>query len=222
MMASHALEWPGSVAKARAIQKQLAARVSLSPMRKVPELVAGIDVAFPERGSITRAAVVVIRLQDMAVIEQQVSELPTCLPYIPGVLSFREGPAIMDALNKLEHKPDVLMFDGQGIAHPARLGIASHLGVLLGMPSLGIAKSLYIGEHTELGPEQGAFAPLMHEGETLGYALRSRAKVKPVYVSPGNGLSHLQALELVQACCKGYRLPEPTRLADKLSKKLPI
>jgi deoxyribonuclease V len=161
--------------------------------------------------------VVVLAFPSLEPLEYAVARRPTPLPYVPGFLSFREGPAIIAALAELKIKPDLFIFDGQGIAHPRRLGIASHIGVLADMPSIGCAKSLLVGRHGVLDDQRGATAPLIYRGEQVGTALRTRSGTKPVYVSPGHRVSLDSAVRFVMACTTRYRLPETTRAADGLA-----
>lgn len=218
-MANHNdIIWPGSVAKAKEIQQQLAKQVVISSFQGDINYIAGIDVAFPNSGKTTRAAVVLLEYPSLRLVEQVVHESPTVIPYIPGVLSFREGGAVLKALEKLVNPPDILMFDGQGIAHPLGLGIASHVGVVLNMPSIGIAKSCLIGDYNEPEQFKGATTDLVVRGQYCGYVVRSRVNVKPLFISPGHLITKEQALSLALECVTKFRLPEPTRLADKLSK----
>lgn len=219
-MSFKTIVWPGSVLAAKEIQKELAAKVRLTPFEGTIRHIAGIDVAFPNKGCTTRAAIVVLEYPSLNVVEQVTFEMPTVIPYIPGVLSFREGGVVLKAIAKLKTKVDILMFDGQGIAHPQGLGIASHVGVILNKPSMGVAKSCLIGEYDELGLNKGAVSDLVINGKESGYLLRSRTKVKPLFISPGHLITKEQALSLALECCTRFRLPEPTRLADKLSKNL--
>ncbi len=212
--------WPATASEAVALQKDLAPRIETADRLGEVRTIAGIDVAFPGGGDVTRAAVVVLSYPDLAVIETRAVEEPTRFPYVPGLLSFREAPAVLSALEGLSAPPDLLMVDGHGIAHPRRLGIACHVGLLVGLPAIGVAKSRLCGRHDEPGPEKGARMPLTDGGETLGTVLRTRTRVKPVYVSPGHRVGLETAVRLVLACAPRFRLPEPTRLADKLSKKL--
>ncbi|MDE3273813.1 deoxyribonuclease V [Pseudoalteromonas sp. G4] len=210
--------WPGSVAKAKEIQQQLAKQVVISSFQGDINYIAGIDVAFPNSGKTTRAAVVLLEYPSLRLVEQVVHESPTVIPYIPGVLSFREGGAVLKALKKLVKRPDLLMFDGQGVAHPLGLGIASHVGVVLNMPTIGIAKSCLIGDYNEPEQFKGATTDLVVRGQHCGYVVRSRTNVKPLFISPGHLITKEQALSLALECVTKFRLPEPTRLADKLSK----
>jgi deoxyribonuclease V len=174
-------------------------------------------MGFEADGTISRAAVAVLSFPDLQVIETNLAYRPTSFPYIPGFLSFREIPAVLDALEKIKTTPDIILCDGQGIAHPRRLGIASHLGVLLNIQTIGVAKSLLIGKHEELADARGSWQPLIHKGETIGAVLRTRVGVKPVYVSSGHKISLPTAIDYVLRCTPKYRLPETTRIADKLA-----
>jgi deoxyribonuclease V len=210
--------WPLTVEEAIAIQEKLRTQVVTEDHFKQPvEYVAGVDMGFEADGTISRAAVAVLSFPDLQVIETNLAYRPTSFPYIPGFLSFREIPAVLDALEKTKTIPDIILCDGQGIAHPRRLGIASHLGVLLNIPTIGVAKSLLIGKHEELPDTKGSWQPLIHKGETIGAVLRTRVGVKPVYVSPGHKVSLLTAIDYVLRCTPKYRLPETTRVADKLA-----
>lgn len=211
-------EWDVSPEEAIAIQKRLRSRVSLAPSFRLTDLrtVAGVDASY---GDVNRAAVVVFSFPDLVVLESAVALRESVFPYVPGLLSFREIPAVLDALDKLKTTPDVLICDGQGYAHPRRLGLASHLGVYLDRPAVGCAKSRLVGTYTEPGPAVGDRSPLVHRGEVVGVVLRSKPRTNPLFVSPGNKVDIETSISLVLACLRGYRLPEPTRLADKLSKE---
>ena len=210
--------WPVTVEEAIAIQERLRYQVISSDQLKQPvQYVAGVDMGFESNGTISRAAVAVLSFPDLQVVETSLAYRPTSFPYIPGFLSFREIPAVLDALEKIQITPDIILCDGQGIAHPRRLGIASHLGVILDMPTIGVAKSLLIGKHEELPNTKGSWQPLIHKGETIGAVLRTRQGVKPVYVSIGHQISLTTAIEYVLSCTPKYRLPETTRIADKLA-----
>lgn len=181
--------------------------------------VAGIDVGFhgPGADARARAAVVVLRLGDLAVVESRVAERRVRFPYVPGLLSFRELPVILDALAKLERVPDLYLCDGQGLAHPRRFGLACHLGVILDAPAIGVAKSRLIGRHVEPGQGRGDWAPLTHQGEVIGAALHTRPHTRPVYVSTGHRVSLKTAIQYVMRLAPRYRLPETTRQSDRLS-----
>ncbi len=204
--------WHVSSRRAIEIQKRLAERVSLAsapPIRRV----LGLDCAFTDEAVF--AVGVVWDVAARRVLEARGATAPLTFPYVPGMLSFREAPGLLRVMRRTRHAVDALMCDGQGIAHPRRFGLASHLGVIAQMPACGVAKSILVGEHAPLGTEYGASAPLVYHGERLGTALRTRAGVKPVYASPGHRMTCMQAAELALACANGYRMPEPTRLADR-------
>jgi deoxyribonuclease V len=212
--------WDLSWDEARRVQQVLAGQVTrvddVGPIRTV----AGVDLAYPRTptGVITgRAAVVVLTFPGLEVQEEHVVTRPVTFPYIPGLLSFREAPIALMALQLLRIQPDLLMVDGHGIAHPRRFGIASHLGVLLDLPTIGIARSILVGEAAEPGPVPGDASPLMDGDEPIGMALRTRARSRPLYVSSGHRVSLETAVALVRQCTRGYRLPEPIRLADRLA-----
>lgn len=212
-------DWDGSARHAKRLQGELAARVVLVDDFAPLKVVAGVDVGFEEGGQITRAAAVLLDADDYRLLGQVVARVPASMPYVPGLLSFRELPALLKALAGLPQRPDLVFCDGQGIAHPRRLGIASHLGVVTGLPSIGVAKKVLVGHHAEPGLARGEHVPLEHEGEQIGWMLRSRDRVAPLVVSPGHRVSMNSALELVLRGCRGYRLPEPTRLADRLASR---
>jgi deoxyribonuclease V len=209
--------WKLTPSEAIALQARLAKEIidqdSFGDIRHI----AGIDVGFEDEGRITKAAVCVLAIPELRQVESVVAKRATDFPYVPGLLSFREIPAILEALKQLGTQPDMLFCDGQGRAHPRRLGIASHLGLITELPSVGIAKSLLCGRHQPLGAAKGSRAPLIHREETVGAALRTREHVKPVYVSAGHKISLESALEYVMLCVTRYKLPEPTRLADQLA-----
>ena len=209
--------WPDTAEEAIAIQQELSKEVITSDQLESVQYVAGVDMGFEESGSISRAAVAVLSFPDLQLQEQAIAFRPTSFPYIPGFLSFREIPAVLDALEKLSITPDLILCDGQGIAHPRRFGIASHLGVLIDLPTIGVAKSLLVGKHDELPVEKGAWQPLRYRRETICAVLRTRTGVKPVYVSSGHRVSLETAIDYVMRCTTKYRLPETTRIADKLA-----
>jgi deoxyribonuclease V len=181
--------------------------------------VAGVDCGFPSEhgGEVTRAAVAVLAFPSLELVEHSIVERPTDFPYVPGFLSFREVPAILEALGRLTIRPGLLIVDGQGYAHPRGFGIACHLGVETGLPSIGTAKSRLVGEHREPGAKAGSRVPLEYKGETVGTVLRTRDGVAPLYVSVGHKLDLDSAVSWVLACTRGYRLPETTRWADGLA-----
>lgn len=211
--------WNGNIAAARALQIELAGQVRLVDDHSPLRVVAGLDVGFEESGAVTRAAAVLLDALTLQPLAEVVARLPTRMPYIPGLLSFRELPALLQALDQLPEVPDLVFVDGLGVAHPRGLGIAAHLGVITGLPAIGVAKSILVGVHDELGPLRGERAPLRYQGKIIGYALRSKDKVKPLIVSPGHRVSMEATPELVLAYCTKYRLPEPTRLADRLASR---
>ena len=213
----HAHPWDVTPAEARALQERLRGYVEREDRLGAVRRVAGVDVGFEDGGRTTRAAVVVLSFPDLAPVEQVLARRPTAFPYVPGLLSFREIPAVLEALGRLRTLPDLILCDGQGVAHPRRFGIACHLGVLTDLPTIGVAKSRLIGEHAEPGQTKGVWAPLMDKGEVIGAVLRTRTGVRPVYVSSGHRVSLATAIDYVLACTPRYRLPETTRLADRLA-----
>lgn len=204
-------------AEARAEQERLRHRLIRRGNPKRVRHVAGVDCAFPGEGLITRGAVAVLAWPSLEYVEHVVVERPTDFPYVPGLLSFREVPTLLEALAKLKVRPDLLLCDGQGYAHPRRLGFAAHLGLASGIPSIGVAKSRLIGTHREPGRKAGARTPLMDEGEVIGAVLRTRDGVAPLFVSSGHKVGLDAAVQWVLGCCRGYRLPETTRWADGLA-----
>jgi len=179
--------------------------------------VAGVDTHY--QNGLAIAAVVVVSIQNLEPVDWVTSTQRLNFPYIPGLLAFREGPAVVEALAKLRSQPDLLIFDGQGIAHPRRIGIASHIGLLMDRPSIGCAKTRLVGRHAEPGCEKGSYALLRDRGETIGAALRTRSGVKPVYVSIGHRVDLPDSIRLILQCCRRFRLPEPIRRADQLARK---
>lgn len=210
-------DWVLTAEAAIAIQQDLRSEVITTDQFNSIQAVAGVDVGFEEEGAVTRAAVAVLSLDTLQVKDQVIARRPTEFPYIPGFLSFREVPAVLAALEKLTVLPDLLLCDGQGIAHPRRFGIACHLGLLTNLPSIGVAKSLLVGRHAELSNERGAWQPLLDKGEVVGAALRSRSGTKPLYISSGHRISLESAIAYVMRCTTKYRLPETTRAAHKLA-----
>jgi deoxyribonuclease V len=211
------IAWPATIEQAVAVQERLRSQVVVADEIASLASVAGVDAGFEEDGTIARAAVVVLSYPELKPLDYALARGPARFPYVPGFLSFREAPVILDALALLKSPPDLMICDGQGIAHPRRLGIASHLGVLTGLPTIGCAKSLLIGRHDELPHERGVRVPLIHRREQIGWALRTRPGVKPVYVSPGHRVALSTAADLVMACVTRYRLPETTRYAHNLA-----
>jgi deoxyribonuclease V len=215
--------WDLSYPEARSLQMQLAEQIQFVPFKpKEPFLTAGLDCAFSNDGKKVIAAVVVVRIPTFEVIETADAAVKVTFPYIPGLLSFREAPACIAAFKKLKSQPDLIIVDGQGIAHPRRLGIAAHLGLIFDCSTIGCAKSRLIGEHGTLGTSKGASAFLTDKEKIIGAIVRTRRDVKPVYVSVGNKCLLENAIELILRCTTKYRLPEPTRLAHQLVTRLKI
>ncbi|SQI35251.1 Endonuclease V [Leminorella richardii] len=186
-----------------------------------PKWIAGADVGFEQDGKITRAAIAVLSYPSLELVEYRVARVPTSLPYIPGLLSFREYPALMAAWSQLTTVPQLVLVDGQGIAHPRRLGVASHFGLLIDVPTIGVAKSRLCGKYDESGLQDGAAVPLVDKDEQIGWVWNSKARCKPLYVSVGHRVSQESALLWVERCMRGYRLPEPTRWADAIASRRP-
>jgi len=209
--------WDLSPAEARALQGELAAQVVSEDRFGRIERVAGLDIGFEDGGRTTRAAVAVLCLPGLALLESAVVRRPTDFPYVPGLLSFREVPATLDALAALQSDPDLLLCDGQGLAHPRRFGLACHLGWLLDTPSIGVAKSRLIGTFDEPGPARGAWTPLLDHTEVIGAALRTRTGTRPVFVSTGHRVGLASAIAMTLACTGRFRLPETTRQAHRLA-----
>lgn len=212
------LIWPTSAKDAIAIQKELSTKVCIEEEDVRIEYIAGIDCSYDIRRNLSFAIIVIMKLDDLVPLEVVRAELPTSFPYIPGLLSFREIPVILAAFAQLSIQPDLLMVDGCGVAHPRRLGIAAHLGVLLDIPTVGVAKSKLTGHYKEPELSKGCLSELLDKGVKIGTVLRSKDKVKPLFISPGHRISQEQAVQLVLKCLTKYRLPEPTRIADKISK----
>jgi deoxyribonuclease V len=206
-------DWEMNAAQAREIQLSLARKVVIENEVINPRLVAGIDISAPDAQGVARGAVIVLRYPEFSMVEVKVVEGKITFPYIPGLLSFRESPLILAACEKLSNTPDLILLDGQGIAHPRRMGLASHVGLFLDLPTVGCAKSILCGQHRPVGEEAGSYAELLDKGELIGAALRTKSGVRPVYVSVGHKIDLAAALQWVIKCCRGYRLPEPTRLA---------
>lgn len=215
-------DWDLSYSQAREVQIGLAGEVRFTPLGASPKVVAGIDCAFSKDGQRIIAAVVVLRLPDFELVETVSAVRKVTFPYIPGLLSFREAPVCLAAVEKLTSRPDVFIIDGQGIAHPRRLGLAAHLGLFFDKPTIGCAKSRLTGDFEEPPLEKGAHTLLTAQSETIGAVVRTRTGVKPVFVSVGNKCVLDDAIRIVLACAVKYRLPEPTRLADQAVGKLKL
>lgn len=211
------VSWPRRVAEARRIQEQLHMKVITQDKFGKIRTVAGVDVGFEKNGTVTRAAVVVLDYPDLTWREEAVARRATRFPYVPGYLSFRGAPAALAALQKLQTRPDLLLCDGQGLAHPRRFGLACHLGLLADIPSIGVAKSRLIGTHGVVPRNKGEWALLEDKGEVIGAVLCTRTGVKPVYVSIGHRISLASAIDYALCCTTRYRLPETTRSAHRLA-----
>jgi deoxyribonuclease V len=209
--------WSQTIEEAIAIQEQLRSQVITANELETVRFVAGVDVGYDNANAVSRAAVTVLSFPSLQLQQQSVVRSPTAFPYVPGFLSFREVPAVLEALASIDPMPDLILCDGQGLAHPRRFGLACHLGVVTGIPTIGVAKTRFIGEHSEVGFDRGSWQPLLDCGETVGAALRTQAGVKPIYVSIGHKVSLLKAIEYVLCCAPKYRLPETTRSADQLT-----
>jgi deoxyribonuclease V len=209
--------WDLTPREAIALQTRIAARVVREDELGEVTHVAGVDVGFEDAGKVARAAVALLAFPSLALVEWAIAREPTRFPYVPGLLSFREIPVVVAALKQLRRRPDLVLVDGQGLAHPRRLGIASHLGLVTGLPTIGVAKSLLVGEHRAPRQRRGAWTPLVHREEVVGAALRTRAGVAPIFVSIGHRVSLESAVRFVLACGSRYRLPETTRWAHRLA-----
>ena len=205
--------WQASVPQAFAIQRELAARVSRDSEINEPRLIAGVDISVSRARDMATAAVVVVDYPALEPVEVKTASGKLDFPYIPGLLSFRESPLALDAFEKLVATPDLILVDGQGLAHPRRLGLASHLGLLLDTPTIGCAKSRLCGSYEEPEIARGSYTDLVDNGEVVGAVLRTKTAVNPVYVSIGHKVDLEVAIHWVLACCRGYRIPEPLRLA---------
>jgi deoxyribonuclease V len=226
-------EWNLSFAEARWVQTELAGRVEFVPLEQEPELIAGLDCAFSGDGKKVFAAAIVLKVLgrrrargggpegfEFELVETASATQEAKFPYIPGLLSFREAPACLEAVQGLTTQPDLFMIDGQGVAHPRRLGLASHLGLFLDKPTIGCAKNRLIGQFNEPGLEKGTWSPLRDAGEVIGAAVRTRSRVKPVFVSVGHKCRLEDAIRITLACATRYRIPEPTRLAHQAVSRL--
>lgn len=209
--------WNLDPAEAIALQQKLRHYIVTDDRLGSVQQVAGVDVGFEDNFSITRAAVVVLSYPELELLEKSIARRPTTFAYVPGLLSFREIPAVLEALEKLSTRPDLLICDGQGIAHPRRMGIAAHLGLITDMPAIGVAKTRLCGTHGRVPDRKGEWTPLRDGDEIIGAVLRTREGVKPVFVSPGHRISLETAIDYVMGCVTRYRLPETTRRADRLA-----
>lgn len=238
-------EWNLSCAEARELQRRLAGEVEIAPLTKEPRVIAGLDCAFSGEGKRIFAAAVVLKVCSPAApgcetitpegggatlpsafefehVETVTAERKTEFPYIPGLLSFREAPVCLEAVGKLRRQPDLFMIDGQGVAHPRRLGLAAHLGLFFDTPTIGCAKSRLVGTYDEPGPEKGAYSFLYDGQEVIGAVVRTRSRVKPIFVSVGHKCRLEDAIRIALACSTRYRIPEPTRLAHQAVSRLKL
>jgi deoxyribonuclease V len=206
-------DWNLAPKEAIALQRQLREKIDLSPLHVPPRTIAGADISYNRFSDVIYAGVVILDYESMRPLARSVVNDRMAFPYIPGLLSFREIPSLMKAWQALPYRPDIVMVDGQGVAHPRRMGIAAHMGLLTNCPALGCAKKILTGAHGLLEAGKGSAAPLMDKGELVGYALRTKDKVNPVYISAGHLMSQEDALAIALHCTRGYRLPEPTRQA---------
>lgn len=215
MKINHLHDWDLEPKAAIALQNELATRLIDDQALDLQQLryVAGVDVSV--KAGKSQAAVVVVTYPEMTLVETVRAQQPTAYPYIPGLLTFREGPVLEEAFHKLEHEPDVFVFDGMGQIHPRRMGIAAHLGLWLERPTIGCGKTHFVGDYNEPAIEKGSIEPLYYKGDQLGVVLRTRKKVKPVYISVGHRVNLTSAIDLIMAVTPKYRLPRPIRLAHQ-------
>lgn len=212
--------WRVGYKKAVSIQDRLRESLVLKGFRGLPRIIAGADVAYSKRTEKVYAGVVVLDFRSMKPLDMASATAEAGFPYIPGLLSFREAPALLKAFRRLKTEPDVVLFDGQGIAHPRGLGLASHMGLLLDKPSVGCAKEVLVGDYTPVGITAGSYSYLMYKGKRVGAAVRTRRLVKPVFVSPGHRITLPSSIRIVLRSCRGYRLPEPLRWAHNMVSQL--
>lgn len=205
--------WKISIAQAKQIQTELASQISRRSEDFKPRFIAGVDISAPDSRGIARAAAVILNYPTLKVTEVETAEDKINFPYIPGLLSFREAPLVLAVCQKLSTDPDLILVDGQGIAHPRRLGIASHIGLLINIPTIGCAKSRLCGTHMPVSAEVGAYTEVTDNSEVIGVALRTKYNVRPIYVSIGHKIDLPTAMHWALECCRNYRLPEPCRLA---------
>ena len=208
--------WNLQYDEATKIQRELSSRVMIQPFDTKPKLIAGADVSYSKGSDIFFSSVVVFEMPDMNVVEESTAQDRVDFPYIPGLLSFRESPVLLKAFDKLKNVPDVVILDGQGIAHPRGLGIASHIGLILDLPTIGCAKKVLVGKYEMPKIEAGDHSPLVYKEKTVGVALRTKTNVLPVFISPGHRMDVSSAIEIILSACRGYKLPEPTRQAHLL------
>jgi deoxyribonuclease V len=220
MIVHHRHAWDVSYREAAGLQERLREDLVLSGDAGGIRIVAGADVSYERQGQTFFAGIVVMDTVTFEIIEHAHHVARVSFPYVPGFLSFREGPVILAALEKLTTAPDAVIFDGQGIAHPRGLGLAAHMGLLLGIPTVGSAKTRLVGEYADVGEKRGSEALLTHNGRGVGYAVRTKERTKPIFVSPGHLISSEAAVQLVLSCTTHYRIPEPIRQAHMLVNRL--
>lgn len=213
-------DWNATPEEAVRLQQEFRGRVRIEPLGRPVETIAGCDISFNRFSDVVYAGVVVLRLPTLEIVEEAGVRTEARFPYVPGLLSFREIPALLEAWARLRTEPDVAMVDGHGIAHPRRMGIAAHFGLVIDRPTLGCAKSILVGHHEEPADARGDWRPLVYRGETIGAALRTKPRTKPVYISVGNRLELPEAVDLALRCDRGYRIPEPTRQAHRFVNEL--
>jgi deoxyribonuclease V len=210
--------WPTNISDAKAIQIALRDKVKIIALRKTPQYIASVDASFTDDEIIAVACL--YKYPELVYLGHETAIRKTSFPYVPGYLTFREGPAIIEAINSLKIKPDIILFDGQGIAHPKGIGIASHIGVLLNITTIGCAKSRLIGEYKEPRFKKGDWSSLKYKGRSVGAVLRTKENVRPLFVSPGHRIDLKASIEILLVCTSKYRIPEPLRRADCISKKV--
>jgi deoxyribonuclease V len=212
------MEWPKDIKGAMKIQKILKKKIEIVPLREPPKTVAGVDAAF--LSDIVIGAACLYTYPELTFKEESISITKQFFPYVPCFLSFREGEAIIKAISSLKKRPDLILFDGQGIAHPTRMGIATHIGILLGIPTIGCAKSRLIGEYEEPQNRKGSWSYLLYKGKIIGAVLRTRDNVRPLFVSPGHRTDLHNSIDITLTCVGKFRIPEPLRKADFVSKEV--
>ncbi|RYG73946.1 deoxyribonuclease V [bacterium] len=212
--------WDLTPSQAVALQNELRSEVKIQPIGFEPKLIAGADLSFDIGSDTVHAGIVVLSFPSLEIVEECGITTEAKFPYVPGLLSFRESPAILEVWSKLKNQPEVLILDGQGTAHPRRMGIACHIGLWLQIPTIGCGKTLLCGKYEDLGEKRGDFAPLIHRKEVIGAALRTKDKVNPVFISPGHLCDLESAMSLILRCHGGLKIPEPTRRAHLFVNRL--
>ncbi|PZP57292.1 MAG: deoxyribonuclease V [Micavibrio aeruginosavorus] len=216
------IEWADTPEDAMALQNKLREHVSLHNDFKDVKIICGVDCSYDLQTNMSRAVLCAFSYPELDLLESAMAHLPTIFPYVPGLLSFREIPVILEAFKVTSIKPDLLMVDGMGIAHPRRMGIATHLGLCLDIPAIGVGKSLLCGRYDMPGSLKGNQSPLIHKKEIIGTVLRTKDNINPLFISPGHKIDHETAVQMVLNCVRKYKLPEPTHTADKFSKIRPV